>query len=157
MPAPPPDAAKCAVRLRGAVTLLSRRLRPAVHDAGLSVAKLSAIGQLYREGPLTPTDLAQREGVKPQSLTRLLAELEAEGWLARHADAQDGRRALLSLTRKGTKRLVGAVQAGEASLAEVIAVRLDARQQALLIDACALLDDIAEALAPGAAVPDPHQ
>jgi len=152
MPPPSSDAAQCAVRLRGAVTLLSRRLRPAVQDAGLSVAKLSVIGRLYRAGPLSPTELAQHEGVMPQSLTRLLAELEVEGWLARESDPADGRRSLLRLTRPGARRLVAAVQAGEASLAEVIDARLDPRQRALLMEACALLDDIADALAPAAAL-----
>jgi DNA-binding MarR family transcriptional regulator len=146
-----PDAAQCAHRLRGAVTLLSRRLRPALQDAGLSVAKLSVIGRLYRTGPMTPTELAQREGVMPQSLTRLLAELEADGWLARKADAADGRRSLLRLTRSGARRLVTAVQAGEASLAEIIDARLNPQQRALLLEACALLDDIAGVLDPAAA------
>lgn len=145
------DAAQCANRLRGAVTLLSRRLRPALQDAGLSVAKLSVIGRLYRTGPMTPTELAHREGVMPQSLTRLLAELEADGWLARKADAADGRRSLLRLTPSGARRLVTAVQAGEASLAEIIDARLNPRQRALLLEACALLDDIAGVLDPAAA------
>ena len=151
MQPPSPDAAQCAVRVRGAVTLLSRRLRPALQDAGLSAAKLSVIGRLYRAGPMTPTALAQCEGVMPQSLTRLLAELEAEGWLAREADATDGRRSLLRLTRPGARRLITAVHAGEASLAEVIDARLNARQRALLLEACTLLDDIAGALDPAAA------
>jgi DNA-binding MarR family transcriptional regulator len=146
-----PEAAQCAVRLRGAVTLLSRRLRPALQDAGLSGAKLSVVGRLYRAGPMTPTALAQCEGVMPQSLTRLLAELEAEGWLARESDAADGRRSLLRLTRSGARRLITAVQAGEASLAEVIDARLNPPQRALLLEACTLLDDIAGALDPAAA------
>ncbi|HEY2256679.1 MAG TPA: MarR family transcriptional regulator [Variovorax sp.] len=142
----PPDAAHCAVRLRGAVTRLSRRLRPTPANGGVSVAKLSVVGLLYRAGALTPTEIAQREGVKLQSLTRLLAELEAQGWLLRHADAADGRRSLISLTRLGAKRLARAVRAGEASLAQVIADSLSAPERALLLQACTLIDGIAQAL-----------
>lgn len=140
------DATLCAVRLRAAVSLLSRRMRPALQHGGLSVAKLSVVGQLYRGGAMTPTELALREGVKLQSLTRLLAELEAEGWLARKPDATDGRRSLLSLTRLGAKRLAGGVQAGEASLAKVIARTLSSQERALLLQACELLDSIAQDL-----------
>jgi DNA-binding MarR family transcriptional regulator len=152
-PSPHPDAAHCAVRLRGAVTLLSRRLRPAPQQGGTSVAKLSVIGQLYRAGPLTPTELAEREGVKLQSLTRLLAELEGDGWVARKADASDGRRSLLSLTRLGSERLTVAVHAGEASLARVIESTLGDQERALLMEACVLMEAISEALAAEAADP----
>lgn len=144
---PPPDSAHCAIRLRGAVTLLARRLRPSPQQGGLSAAKLSAIGQLYRAGAMTPTDLAAREGVKLQSLTRLLAELEEDGWIARKAHASDGRQSLLSLTRTGSKRLAAAVHAGEASLAKVIGTTLGDHERAVLLEACTLIESISEVLA----------
>jgi len=146
MVAPNPDPAHCAVRLRTAVSLLSRRLRAGTQRDGLSVAKLSVLGRLYRAGPMTPTELAAREGVKLQSLTRLLAEIEAEGWLAREAHAADGRQWQLSLTRKGARRLTAAVQAGEASLAQAIEARLTGAQRELLLSACALIDELSQAL-----------
>ena len=145
--APPPDSAHCAIRLRGAVTLLSRRLRPAPQQGGISVAKLSAIGQLYRAGPSTPTELAAREGVKLQSLTRLLAELEDDGWITRKAHASDGRQSLLRLTRLGSKRLAAAVHAGEASLAKIIDATLGESERVVLLQACKLIEGISEALA----------
>jgi DNA-binding MarR family transcriptional regulator len=144
---PPLDSAHCAIRLRGAVTLLTRRLRPALQQGGISVAKLSAIGQLYRAGPSTPTELAAREGVKLQSLTRLLAELEDDGWISRKAHASDGRQSLLSLTRLGSKRLAAAIHAGEASLAKVIEATLGEHERAVLLQACTLIEGISEALA----------
>ena len=145
-PIPQPDAAHCAIRLRAAVTLLSRRLRPAPLQGGISVAKLSVIGQLYRMGALTPTELSAREGVKLQSLTRLLAELESEGWIARKAHASDGRQSVLSLTRLGSKQLARTVRAGEASLAQVIESTLGDEERAVLLQACALIDGISESL-----------
>jgi DNA-binding MarR family transcriptional regulator len=141
-----PDATHCAVRLRASVAQLSRRMRPTPQQGGISIAKLSVLGRLHRSGPLTPTELAQGEGVKLQTLTRLLAELEAEGWIARKPDAADGRRWLLNLTRVGARRLGTTVRAGEASLAQVIATSLDAAERRQLLQACALLDSIAEAL-----------
>ncbi len=140
------EALACAARLRGAASLLSRRMRPNPLQGGIGAAKLSVVGQLYRVGPMTPTDIAQREGVKLQSLTRLLAELESEGWIARKADPADGRRSLLSLTAFGTRRLALAVRGGEQALAEVVAERLTAEERALLVQACGLIDRLVEGL-----------
>ncbi|MGJ7510143.1 MarR family winged helix-turn-helix transcriptional regulator [Variovorax sp. GT1P44] len=136
------DSAQCAARLRSAVTTLSRRLRPTSQQGGLSVAKLSVVGQLYRGGAMTPTELAAREGVKLQSLTRLLAELEADGWLARKAHASDGRQSLLSLTRTGVKRLTSTVHAGDVSLARIIETTLTEAERALLLRACGILEGL---------------
>lgn len=144
----PPDseAVACAARLRGAAALLARRMRPSPQRGGVSVAKLSVLGHLWRLGPMTPTGIAQREGVKLQSLTRLLGELESEGWLARKTDPEDGRRSLMSLTSFGVRRLSLAVRGGETSLAVLIQTTLEPAQRALLLDACQLIEGLAEAL-----------
>lgn len=95
---------------------------------------------------MTPTELAAREGVKLQSLTRLLAELEADGWLARKAHASDGRQSLLSLTRTGMKRLTSTVRAGNISLARIIEATLTETERALLLRACGILEGIVATL-----------
>jgi DNA-binding MarR family transcriptional regulator len=125
-------------------------LRPALRRDGISTAKLSVIGQLHRAGPMSPTELAAREGVKLPSLTRLVAELEDEGWLARKAHATDGRRSMLVLTAAGTRRLVGAAQAADQPLAAILAT-VGADDRRVLLQACTLLEAIGEALGPGAA------
>ena len=152
-----PDPAQCASRLRTSVSQLTRQLRSgSAAPDGPSVAKLSVLGQLHRHGPCTPTTLAGLERVKLQSLTRLLAELEAEGWIGRTPHPTDGRQWLLSLTAEGIRRLKALMRSREAALAEVISATLDADQRALLLQACGLIDGIAAALessdppAPGA-------
>ncbi|OGB33620.1 MAG: hypothetical protein A3F78_01940 [Burkholderiales bacterium RIFCSPLOWO2_12_FULL_61_40] len=140
------DTEHCAVRLRAAVIQLSRQLRSVMQRDGLSVAILSALGQLYRGGAMTPTELARREGVKLQSLTRLLAELEFEGWIERKAHAADARQSVLSISLQGIRRLGTAVKGGELSLGQAIETRLSAEEQALLLRACALLDTLGEAM-----------
>jgi DNA-binding MarR family transcriptional regulator len=141
-----PDVVRCAVRLRRTVLVLARRLRPSLQRDGISTAKLSVIGQLYRVGPMTPTELATREGVKLPSLTRLVAELEDDGWVVRTAHASDGRRSLLGLTALGKKRLVASAQAADAPLADVIATTISADDRRVLLQACALLETIGESL-----------
>ena len=147
MASPIPDPAQCASRLRASVSLLSRQLRSGgAGPDGPSVAKLSVLGQLHRHGPCTPTALAGLERVKLQSLTRLLAELEAEGWIGRAPHPSDGRQWLLSLTAEGVRRLKALMRRREAALAEAIGATLDVGQRALLLQACGLIDDIAAAL-----------
>lgn len=142
----PIDTEHCAVRLRAAVMQLTRQLRSDMQRGGLSVAMLSALGQLYRGGALTPTELARREGVKLQSLTRLLAELESQGWIERRANATDARQSVLSISPQGIQRLGTAVKGGELSLAKAIATRLGEEDQAVLLRACTLLDTLGEAM-----------
>jgi len=147
MASPIPDPAQCASRLRASVSQLSRQLRSgSAGPDGPSVAKLSVLGQLHRHGPCTPTALAGLERVKLQSLTRLLAELEAEGWIGRAPHPSDGRQWLLSLTAEGVRRLKALMRRREAALAEAIGATLDVGQRALLLQACGLIDDIAAAL-----------
>lgn len=151
-----PDLAQCASRLRTSVSLLSRQLRSGTATPeGPSVAKLSVLGQLHRHGPCTPTALAGFERVKLQSLTRLLAELEAEGWIGRAPHPADGRQWLLSLTTEGTRRLKALMRTREAALAEAIGATLDEDQRALLLEACGLIDGIAAALDGGVKFPKP--
>lgn len=137
---------RCAAELRRTVSQLSRRLRPSLQRDGISLAKLSVIGQVHRAGRISPTELAAHEGVKLQTLTRLLAELEADGWLLRTRHETDGRQSLLSLTPQGKKRLAEAARASDASLSGVIGDVLGADDQILLLQACKLLDRLDAAL-----------
>lgn len=146
MPRRPPATAHAAIELRAALAHLTRQLRASATVEAPAAAKYSVLGQLYRGGALTPTELAQRERVKLQSLTRLLAELEADGCIARRAHDSDGRQSLLSLTRRGAELLTAEVHRRESSLAEAIARELSSAEQAVLLDACGLLNRLGDAL-----------
>lgn len=143
----PTDTEHCAVRLRAAVMHLARQLRTDMQRDGLGSSALSVLGLLYRVGTMSPTELARREGVKLQSLTRLLAGLESEGWIERTTSPADARQSLLSISRRGITRLGAAVRGGERSLAAAIESRLSADEQDLLLRACTLLDTLGAALA----------
>ena len=140
-------AAFVAVRLRASVASLTRSLRSDPAAAALAPAKWSVLAQLHRLGPLAPSELARRERVRLQTLTRLLAEVEAAGLIARQADASDGRRRLLSLTPAGRRVLTAEVHRREASLRAAVQARLTPAERVTLVDACALLDRINDALA----------
>ncbi|MQY39419.1 putative HTH-type transcriptional regulator [Streptomyces sp. RB17] len=94
-----------AARLRRAVVLLNRRLRQERGDGSLSPNQLAVLGYLHRHGPSTPGDIAAEERQRPQSLTRVYADLEAEGLIVRERGTDDRRQSVLSLTGSGRQAL----------------------------------------------------
>ena len=64
-----------ALLLRG-ILALGRRVRAERPAGALSLSGLGILGSLNRLGPLFATHLAKEERLQPQSLTRLLADLE---------------------------------------------------------------------------------
>lgn len=153
MPADASTSELCATQIRRAVSLLARTLRPDLQRDRISVAKLSVIGQIYRAGKMTPSELASREKVKIQTLTRLLAELTADGWVSRTRDKTDRRQTLLSLTARGRASLVGAAKANVSSLAEIIESTLSEADRKLLLRACEMLLALDDALGERSARP----
>lgn len=140
---PRPSPRHGAIALRASVSQLSRAMRSALPACDASVAQLSVLGLLHRHGALSPTELARREGVRLQTLTRLLASLESEGWATRHADARDGRRSVLRLTAGGARLLAAQVRRREASLEAAISRRLSPAEQQALLGACTLIERLA--------------
>lgn len=143
-----PDAsgALCATTIRRTVSRLCRKLRPSLRQDGVSLAKLSVVGHIHRLGTTSPTEIAAYEGVKVQTLTRTLAELESAGWLVRERDASDRRQSRLTLTPHGRRRLADSAKASDAGLAAVIVATLTASERRLVLRACQLLDALDDAL-----------
>jgi len=59
------------------------------------------LGRLDRAGPVTPGRLAEAEQISPQAIGVTLNGLVRRGLVERHADPEDGRRAVMSLTEAG--------------------------------------------------------
>ncbi len=130
--------------LRRSVTLLMRRLRLNRTEEVFSPFKLIVLGSLYRGGPVTATDLAGRERIRPQSLTRLLAFLEKRGFVSRQPDGTDRRRLLISLTEDGKRALEMDFRRREAWLSAAMTRCLSAVERDALFHASRLLDRITE-------------
>ena len=129
--------------VRRAVGALGRRLRAQRPADGLSLTKLSLLGHLYRTGSMSAAELAALERVQPQSLTRVLAELVASGFISRRADAKDGRRLLLDITGDGRAMLTRDMQQRDAWLAKAMADELSATERELLRLAAQLMERLA--------------
>jgi DNA-binding MarR family transcriptional regulator len=94
------SAPQLASRLRLAVARTARRLRQEA-GGGLSPTLSAALASIDKHGPLTPSELADRERVKRPTATRLLATLEEGGLVARTSDPSDRRSSLIAVTPAG--------------------------------------------------------
>lgn len=118
---------------------LARRLRLEDPEGALSSAALGLLATLYREGAMPGVALAAAEGLKPQSLTRLVARLEADGLIARTPDPADRRNRVIALTAAGRGALRDTMRQRRRWLADAIDERLDADERAALLAAAPLL------------------
>jgi len=121
------------------VLRLARRLRVEAPVGEVSTAALGLLATLHREGPMPGVALAQAEGLQPQSLTRLLARLVADGMIARVPDPADRRNLIISITPQGRRALLAAMKARRRWLADALADRLSEEERATLIAASELM------------------
>jgi DNA-binding MarR family transcriptional regulator len=135
------DPALVASELRVVLGRLVRRLR-AEHRFPLSQGMV--LGRLDRKGAQSVSDLANAEGVRPQSMAQTVGDLETDGLIERRPDPGDRRRALVELTEAGRLVLAGDRRRREGWLADAIASDLSLDEQALLRDAVELLRRLAE-------------
>ena len=132
-----------ASELRLSVMRLSRRLRNERQpDNPLSVAALSALGVLFREGECTVGTLAAHERVQPPSMTRTVNCLVDEGYAVRRPHATDGRQVLVDLTDKGREILLADRRRRDAWLAQRLR-DLTPDERALLREVAPLLQRLA--------------
>ena len=141
-----PSTLRTADALRRATTRLARQLRRLRATHGVSAAKLAILGQLYRAGhDLTAVDLARGENLQPQSVTRIIAELESLGLIARTPGQTDRRQIMIGITQPGRDLLVADARQQNAWLATAIDANLTGTEQALLHMAASLLDRLGDA------------
>ena len=93
-----------APRLRLAITRTARRLR---QEAGsdLGPSQTAALATIERHGPLSPSEVADRERIKRPTATRIVRHLQAAGLVERVRDPEDGRASILTITSDGRSLL----------------------------------------------------
>jgi DNA-binding MarR family transcriptional regulator len=133
-----------AMLFRRAIARLNRRLRTQTRTAGLTVAKHSILGHLYRSGAATPGALAAAEGVQPQSLTRVLAELEEAGHVLRTQNEVDRRQFTLEITDEGREIVERDATRRAIWLASAMTSCLSATEQELLRLSAQLMERLAD-------------
>ena len=126
-----------AARLRPVVTRVARRLRQ--EAGGLTPTLGAALATIERHGPLTPSELADRERVKRPTATKLVSRLESEGLVARTPDPADGRSSLIAITAEGRGLLREVRQRKDAYLQRRLRT-LSPGERATLAEAAELLE-----------------
>lgn len=126
------------------VMRLHRRLRKERPDNGLSLTNLSALGRVEREGPLTASALAEAERIQPQSVTRVVADLERRGLIERVPDSVDRRRILLRISPAGHELIGEDRRQRDEWLSVAMSTTLTPAERDLLLVAARLIDKLAE-------------
>jgi DNA-binding MarR family transcriptional regulator len=138
-------ASKLAAELRTTLGSLKRKLR---HQGGglndFTSSQIAVILRLEADGPATVSSLARAEGMRPQSMSAVIAPLEKMGFVAGSADPNDGRKTLMSLTKACKKSMDDGRAARQDWLTQAIQQKLSPQEQKKLSSAIHLLARITE-------------
>jgi len=115
----------------GGVLRLGRRLRAQRPADSVSMSALSLMATLNEHGPMPAVRLAELQRLQPQSLTRLIRDLEGRGLIAR-GPGSDRRTLWISLTEKGVAAFRYDIAARHRWLRDEMAKVLDADEQVQL-------------------------
>lgn len=99
---------------------LSRQLRTLELPHGMTPERLSALSVIDKRGPISVTALAEKEMVRPATMSRMVTALVDEGLVKRTDDKTDGRGVLVSTTAKGRRTFQRAQEQRLAHFAEVL-------------------------------------
>lgn len=142
-PSSDPDLLAVAAALRQGTTRLARRVRTVRPAGALSTNKISVLSHLHRRGPSTPGEVAASDRQQPQSLTRVFAELEREGLVARVAAPADRRQSIITITEAGARALEEDVAERDSWLAAALAALSETEREVLRL-AAFLMDRLAD-------------
>jgi DNA-binding MarR family transcriptional regulator len=101
VPGPPEPSA--AFLLMAVGRRLREQVEQRLHDEGIAMRHLSALGHLAPNPGISYSELARRAGVTPQSMQATLRALEKRGAVARDTDPGRGRTAELHVTAEGAR------------------------------------------------------
>lgn len=135
-PAPDLDTAE---RLRHAVGAFVRAVRTASDVVG--AGQIETLGLIERGGEQSIADLARRRGVRHQTMSATVAELESAGLVARAPDPSDGRGVLIVLTDTGRETVATERRARSGTIADAMST-LDAQQRSVLKDVPEILEQL---------------
>lgn len=137
-------ASELAAELRITLGHLKRQLRQHGGQHDLTSSQIAVILRLEKDGPATASSLARAEGMRPQSMSAVIAPLEEMGFVAGMADPDDGRKTLMSLTKACKKSIEDGRAARQDWLAQAIQRKLSPQEQKKLSSVIHLLVRLTE-------------
>ena len=133
-----------AAEMRAVFRKLKQRYREHGDRNDLTSSQISVVLRLEKDGSSTVSGLARVEGMRPQSMSAVVAPLQESGLVVGAPDPSDGRQILMSLTSKCLKWLQEGRAARQDWLATTISQRLSVHEQEKLQAALELLKRLAE-------------
>ncbi|WP_394520831.1 MarR family transcriptional regulator [Pantoea sp. SGAir0184] len=133
-----------AAALRSINGKLMRRLRESAPPGDLTWPQVSVLGYLVRDGAMTVTELAAREGVRSQSMSATVASLQTLGLVQGVADAQDGRKTRYQPTSACLQLIASNRAQRDDWLLHSISSLLSPQEQQTLLAAIPLLQRLAD-------------
>jgi DNA-binding MarR family transcriptional regulator len=130
-----------------ALKRLRSRLREESGTAktGLTISQLAVLQRIVDGGAVTAASLAAAEHVSQQAIAQSLATLKAEGLVAVKPDPGDGRKNLLSATRRGRAMSTALFETRDAWLARAIETVITPDERATVEKAIEMLERLADA------------
>lgn len=124
-------------QLKIAEHLMRQRIDEILQPLKLSHAQYTVLSCLESEKLLTNADLARKCSVTPQTMIRLLQNLERDGFVTKSAQADHGLKIDLQLTSKGLKTVCKAHVCVD-KVERLVASKLKIKDQKSLLEALAL-------------------
>jgi DNA-binding MarR family transcriptional regulator len=134
------DPSALAAELRLVIGQLVRRARAVEAEP---FAHKATLGFLDRDGPMTTSDLAHVQHVRPQSMARTVAQLADEGLVRFEPHPSDRRKTLVVLTDGGRESVRGGRVRRAGWLHRAIETELSEEEQHVLAAAIPLLERMA--------------
>lgn len=131
-------ALAAAAEVRAGVTRMAQRLRSERSTTALSGMKIAVLARLQVDGPATAGVIAAELRQRPQSLTRVFAELAHAGLVTRSTSAADRRASVLAIADAGRRALAADMRERDEWLASAMTT-LPAADVQTLLDAAAIL------------------
>ena len=125
------------------ILALGRRVRAERPAGSLSLSGLGILGSLNRSGPLAATRLAIEERLQPQSLTRLIADLERLQLISRTRSVNDRRELIIAITAKGRRVLLEDMAARRSWLEMAMNAALTPGEREVILAASAVMMKLA--------------
>lgn len=145
-----PNLPSLARDLRMAIGRIGRRFHQLYAESSLAsdlaFTESSVLLRLEREGPRSPSALADLEHVTPQAVGSVVSALATERLVTRRRHPSDGRKVIVEITDRGRRAIDERAQALTHYLERVLEDDLSAAEVARIAAVLPLLERIADRL-----------
>ncbi len=133
---------QAATRLRAVIRTFNRRAQVDTGEGSPTRSQQAVLAWLEDRGPLSASELATLERIRPQSMSQTVDALASRGWVTRGAHPKDRRQVLLSLTKDGVAAVHKGRQTRQAWLTDALERRLTTEELDTLVAAIGLLERV---------------